>query len=495
MNLDTVRENKQAYPDKIPEVRHRRIFLASMGLAILWVLFLWGVWRNWVDAYGLNATVYCFVSFFSISYVTEFNNVFKRENCFWFLPLFLLPLSFFLYENPYFKTINIFVYPLLFIFLYNYMLLKDREEHRWNYHFIKNMVFKRINFSFTMIAKDIFIKNVFPVSNESRVIVKKAIIGLLIFFLLAVIVILPLLTSADMAFSHRVNGFIELLIDMVSVEFFMKFVCCTVLCYIFICLILNWMEPFVLDRNVDNKHMDDIISGIVLGGIFVLYMFFVAVQLERLFLDTLPLGFQQTERLVKRGFWQLIFISCMNILFFFIYYKRTGKIVDYILKGFTLVSSIIALSAIERVFMYVAYYGFSYEKFLAAYTVVYCMIVFISLSVFVFLSKRRDIFKYLFVLFLYMYVALMIAPVERIIFHSNVTLSKMSNSRINLYELRILSNDVLPLVKEYKGKQVFVGKAWLSWIKKQEKRADMKAWYEMNLQNIVYENNSTPFQF
>ncbi|MBF0320983.1 MAG: DUF4173 domain-containing protein, partial [Nitrospirae bacterium] len=214
------------------------------------------------------------------------------------------------------------------------------------------------------------------------------------------------------------------------------------------------------------------------------YALFIWTQLERLWIDTLPVVFKQAEQLVKRGFWQLIFISCINIVFFFIYYKRTGPVVQGILTAFNLASLLIVLSAAERMYLYIKFHGFSYEKFIASYTVLYCVIVFIWLSICLFRVKKHNIFKFLVALFLWMYSILIILPVEQITFRTNVALLTLPGSRINLHELQMFSNDVMPLVKQYNGGEVWK-KDWQRWIIVQETRNAEKAWYERNLSNII----------
>ncbi len=48
----------------------------------------------------------------------------------------------------------------------------------------------------------------------------------------------------------------------------------------------------------------------------------------------------------------------------------------------------------------------------------------------------------------------------------------------------MFSNDVMPLVKQYNGGEVWK-KDWQRWIIVQETRNAEKAWYERNLSNII----------
>jgi hypothetical protein len=156
--------------------------------------------------------------------------------------------------------------------------------------------------------------------------------------------------------------------------------------------------------------------------------------------------------------------------------------------------------------LYVTYYGFSYEKFFSSYTVIYCAILLIWLISRLFVKNRANILKFLILLFLWMYAFVAIMPVEQFILRTNVALSEVRESRIRLFELTMLSPDVLSLVKEYeqrgllkedvgylsrekenKSKEQF---DWNPWINRQERDILNKSWYEKNLMNVMYLYNN-----
>jgi hypothetical protein len=227
------------------------------------------------------------------------------------------------------------------------------------------------------------------------------------------------------------------------------------------------------------------------------------VQINRLWVGDLPFDFKETENLVKSGFWQLILLSIINILIYFSTYKRTIAIVQKILAAFTVASLFLLISAGYRMGLYVTYYGFSYEKFFASYTVIYCSILLIWLVSRLFAEKRANILKFVLFLFLWMYAIATVSPVEQFILRTNVALkSNIEESRIRLFELTMLSPDVLSLVKEYEQQGLLKENAgylarekevksekqfdWEPWIERQEKTISDKVWYEKNLMNVVY---------
>jgi hypothetical protein len=194
----------------------------------------------------------------------------------------------------------------------------------------------------------------------------------------------------------------------------------------------------------------------------------------------------------------------INILIYFFTYRKTTLAVQRILSAFTITSLLLLISAGYRMALYVTYYGFSYEKFFASYTVLFCAILFVWLIAKVFSRKRANILKFLIILFLWMYAVVTIFPVEQFILRTNVVLSNIKESRIRLFEMTMLSPDVLSLVEKYERQGLLkesagylsrVGETkdnnyfdWSPWIERQEEIISDKIWYEKNLMNIIYLN-------
>ena len=157
--------------------------------------------------------------------------------------------------------------------------------------------------------------------------------------------------------------------------------------------------------------------------------------------------------------------------------------------------------------LYVTYYGFSYEKFFASYTVVFCAILLSWLGTKTITRAKAGLIRFPIVLFLWMYAVLTVIPVERIILRSNVALSRREGSQIRLFELTMLSPDVLGLVRRYQKEGVLneknlyyareeavrsgddTGKGatfdWNPWIMSRSEIVSSKAWYEMNVTNLI----------
>jgi hypothetical protein len=269
--------------------------------------------------------------------------------------------------------------------------------------------------------------------------------------------------------------------------------------------LLSWSIKFEVRTNDREKQsIDSIVAGIVLGGILAVYLLFLWLQVKNLWVGRLPFEFDAVVTTVKSGFWQLLALSIINILIYFFAYRRTVPVAQMILLAFSIASLLLLASAGYRLALYVINFGFSYEKFFASYTVLFCAVLFIWLICRLLASRRSDILKFLAVLFLWMFAVVAILPVEQFILRANLKLAQRDGSRIRIYELTMLSPDVLATVKRYwiEGKlnevnpvYLDVDRAqfseeelyeidhpdWAPWIEQQTEEVAGKRWHERTL--------------
>ena len=462
--------------------------IGGVILSAFWVIFLWNFWDKGIFALGLNAAIFLF-SLLALFIFNLYQKIsYTKQDLFWLLPIALIILSFALFENPFLKVVNLLVLPVLFAIFYNQAFLPNKKTIRWNFKFILRIIerffsfFKKIGETATS-----YLNLIIPSDKAKKQTTAKIIGGTILFLLLALTIFIPLLSSADALFASKVQFIYDLFINVISLPVIYKIFTFIALAIFFVSVLTAWSRSFAYQEEGSiEKKIDPIIPGIILGGILVLYLLFLWVQLSRLWVGTLPFDFKETEGLVKSGFWQLFFLSIINILIYFFTYKKTTAWVQKLLTIFTFASLFLLISAAYRMGLYVVYYGFSYEKFFASYTVVFCTVIFIWLIIQLFIKKRANILKFLVFLFLWMYALLTVLPVEQFILRGNVALSESAESRINLSELTMLSPDVLFLVKKYQKQGVLDKQEfnWQPWLERQEKLITDKSWYEMNLSNL-----------
>lgn len=480
-----------------PEVMSRKLILQLLfcaGLALFWVIFVWNFWNNGIYALGINTFVFLslFLGFFVWILCKE--GKYASYDLLWIIPLALMIISFAIYDNPFLKVANIMAMPALFALFYNHAFLTDKKTNYWNYGFIINMCGRVLSVigQISDSAKT-YLTLIIPANKTNKRVIVRVIAGVVIFLAAALVVFVPLLSSADAVFSEHVQVITKWLQDLFLTLLVYRIVVFAVLSVLFFSMLTAWSSSFhYIEKDENGKQADSIIVGIVLGGIICVYVLFLSIQINRLWIGALPFDFKETEQLVKSGFWQLLALSIINILIYFIAYRKTVPLVQKLLAVFTITSLLLLASAGHRMGLYVIHYGFSYEKFFASYTVLYCTILFVWLITQLFRSQKSNIVKFLVMLFLWMFAVVSVFPVEQFIFRTNMALYKLKDSRIILHEMKMLSPDVLMLVRKSKegGLLEDTGYDWNKWIEEQEKLIAVKVWYERNLMNIVYLQNA-----
>ncbi|OGJ84066.1 hypothetical protein A2529_04720 [Candidatus Peribacteria bacterium RIFOXYD2_FULL_58_15] len=458
----------------------RSTVYAAFLLALYWVVTLWGIWSKGVDALGWNLTF--FVACMIMLYAHAQRRSITRRELVWFIPLLLVALSYSLYENPYVKAVNMAVLPILFA---SYWIMTSTRQHQtvvWNLLWVKRLLERGLGIvGQGQHAVSLVVCAVIPGGERRSDLVKRIALGCGIFAAAASILFIPLLSGADSAFANMMQDFYRAVIAIIAFDTIMKIVVFIVLSLLILAGLIQWTKEEEFSGHTDMKHMDAVVSGIVLGGILLLYVLFLFTQLQTLWVYELPQQFLDTEQLVKSGFWQLFFLSGINVLLFLLYYRRTSKPVQTMLIAFMFASLFLLLSAAKRMGMYVFYYGFSYEKFFAAYTVVFAVFLFVRLITALFQSGKTDILRYLVIAFIWMYAVATILPVEQMIFRANRALARRADSRIDMLELRMLSGDVYDLA----GEESLHNADWNDWLAKKSAITDEKRFYEFTLTDVL----------
>lgn len=461
------------------------------ALALFWVLFIWGFWNKGVYALGLNAFLFFLFFLLAAVWFLHDEKSYERRDLFWIIPLALVALSFLIYGNPFIKLVSLLAFPSLSAVLINYGSLKGKDGRQWDLDFVWRII-GRIFSIFVKIGEAIslYFGVISPRDKKNKSIIGRTVLGSVLFLIISSIFIIPLLSSADPVFAERILFIYKWTNGIISEAFFNKAVVFIALSILLLAAFLAWGRAFdFAEKEESDKKLDPIISGIILAGILGLYLLFLWVQVERLWVGSLPVNFKETENLVKSGFWQLFFLSGINTLIYFLLYRKTNSLVQKILTVFTLASLFLLVSAGQRMALYDIFYGLSYEKFFASYAVIYSAILFSWLAFRLFRKERANVLKFLVFLFLWMYGLVTILPVEQIILRSNVALAKRPDTRINLYESTMLSPDVLGTVKKLKAEGVLAGggkgNGWQDWIEEQEGRISSKKWYEKSLTDYL----------
>ncbi|PID51770.1 MAG: hypothetical protein CR954_00040 [Candidatus Moraniibacteriota bacterium] len=438
----------------------------SVLLPLFFVLFLWRFWTYGTQAIGFNIAVF-YVLLICLFVCARWRNM-RPTALLWIVPLVVVGFSLFMYKTFFTTWISLLCFPLFFFLFTTHEAHPQLQKNLWSRlfpiaflvacaHYLVSLFCKpRANAS---ASRAISLKAKWDKKTQN--IVFQVGVGIVVLFLLAFFVIIPLLSSADASFGQifthffeAMQHFFDTILDFVAnldVVTLLKLLTYLILFLALSGLVVYWGKNIsaIAPKRAVRTHKNTITISIILIGILVLYVLFLFLQVKSLFISALPVDFSQTESMVKSGFWQLFFLTVFNILLYLAIFNKSAKHVQYILLAFTVSSLLLVFSAAQRVCLYVTTYGLSYEKFFALYTVIYCSIVFLwFLFLFMHKSNSTQIIKTLVFLAVGMYAFAVILPLEKIIFTTNLRLTQYSDSRVDINEMRMLGSDALPYVEE-----------------------------------------------
>ena len=455
-------------------------------LSIIAVLSHWNFWYYVSFSIGIN-TALCGIALWCLLLSLKERQLIKRD-IIWLAPLWMVLLSFALYESTWLKLISIFLILPATGFIYVYRQTSNCDQMYWNNAFIYKL------FCAALSPLKYLSEAIKTIMNRLNLMFKKTEnnlfkrIGLGLVILLPIgIVILVLLTSADANFLSFVTEILSIVMFDIKISMPIKF--------IFICLVSAVILSSVTQWNIgvdhsqeampENKKLDSVIAGIVMIGVITIYVAFLYFQIEYIAINNLPADFSLAEKIVKSGFWQLFFLSILNAVMFFVLYKNTENTVQVLLRVFILASGLVLLSACWRMGLYVYWYGLSYEKFFASYTALFALAVFVFLVIASFASLRKDIFKFIIISSLWFYATATLLPIEKIIFHSNIKLAQQLNSKVDLYHLTDLSVDILSDVEAQLELGTLNSERWQYWLQHLHNFQCGRLWYENSVSSLV----------
>lgn len=462
----------------------RALALAGAGLAWWWVTFLWGFWDKGPLALGINASLFLLLTLAVLANIfPKHQPLYHRKNLVWLIPCLLISVSFSIFDNPFIKMTSLLVWPLALLVFTSDALLNNRPL-QWGTSMLGLFIRRALAILGSLFpAGRTYLALLMPGPSRKQT-VRRVVLGLVLLVAIAFTIVIPLLGAADPAFAEALKPIYEQVLKIISASAAARIIVFVLLSLLFLAILLAWRKTPREPEEESKIGVDNIVAGITIGGVLALYLVFLGLQLNRLWVNELPIDFKTAEGLVKSGFWQLFALSVINGLIFLAIFGKTNKAVRFLLGAFTAASLLLVVSAAWRVGLYDVYYGLSYEKFFASYTVLYSLILFGYLLAKFFMARSGNMIKTLALLFLWMFAFASIAPIEQFIMRANLALAERPGSRVKLYEMTMLSGDVLGSVLDKKNDPRFAD--WGKWIEARKKEIDNKAWYELDAMNIVY---------
>ena len=433
-----------------------------MSSYILWILLL-AIW-NVILFYGneLGISVILFIApllTFIYMFLSKNKKINNKKGLLYMVPILLLSLSYLLFSNSLFNTINCVVITLLFGVLYVYTIKPVSK--------IGDLVDKTISL---LVLPLTYIGNFFRVSTSrfseklkvsSKT--KKVLLSCLI-VLPIVLIVIALLSSADLIFGElfdkvfgRIFDFIR---DVLFDDFFGRIITFIIVFFAIGTSMMYLLYEFPGKEKEavvkETKTRDVFTIKLLVSVLNIIYIIFDVIQIKSLMLHSVASNINYAEY-ARQGFFELLVVSIINIAIILISKKFETKdnekdfnyinIMNVIMVFLTI---IIIVSSFLRMNLYESAYGYTTLRLLVYVILMTETILMIPTVMYIF-NSNVNIFKAYFVIILCSYVITNYMNIDYMVARRNVNRYYI-NDKIDLDYLRNYGYDNIPVLVELYNK-------------------------------------------
>ncbi|TWH80659.1 DUF4153 domain-containing protein [Sedimentibacter saalensis] len=411
---------------------------------------------------GISVPVFTIIQFVSI-----FTLIYKREEAknkkglLMFVPIFILSLNYYLSGSYLWRAPNF----LCTMLLYSTMvaILTDNfpvKELSFKFLFkiLEHVIvpLRNFNIPFKWINK-------YKSDDVKKKLHSSIILGIFI-SLPFVVFLLIMLSSADLVFSVKVENTLEWFSKMLDLELIFKIIFGMIAgLYLFGLIYIVFAEKKSDSQNaiftleIRPKNVDTIVINILLSSILLVYTLFIFIQFKYLFAGSVLPGNLNYAEYARRGFFELIFLSFLNIglilLTVYLYKEKIyvqrnkwSNLTKIFMMYLCAVTFVMLISSFYRMYLYDQEYGFTRLRVLVYGFLIFESIGLIITAAFI-MRPEFNIMAVYMVIGLCYYLCLNVVQIDYIIAKHNVDmyLAKETDS-LDIDYLMSLSVDAAPQI-------------------------------------------------
>lgn len=411
---------------------------------------------------GISVPVFTIIQFVSI-----FTLIYKREEAknkkglLMFVPIFILSLNYYLSGSYLWRAPNF----LCTMLLYSTMvaILTDNfpvKELSFKFLFkiLEHVIvpLRNFNIPFKWINK-------YKSDDAKKKLHSSIILGIFI-SLPFVVFLLIMLSSADLVFSVKVENTLEWFSKMLDLELIFKIIFGMIAgLYLFGLIYIVFAEKKSDSQNaiftleIRPKNVDTIVINILLSSILLVYTLFIFIQFKYLFAGSVLPGNLNYAEYARRGFFELIFLSFLNIglilLTVYLYKEKIyvqrnkwSNLTKIFMMYLCAVTFVMLISSFYRIYLYDQEYGFTRLRVLVYGFLIFESIGLIITAAFI-MRPEFNIMAVYMVIGLCYYLCLNVVQIDNIIAKHNVDmyLAKETDS-LDIDYLMSLSVDAAPQI-------------------------------------------------
>ena len=372
----------------------------------------------------------------------------NKKGLFLIIPITLISLSYFIYDNEFIEWFNPIVIVLLTLSMYILTIRPTNNIIR----FIKDgirLLFEPLGCigKFYNIAC-LKLGELLKLSESGKKRLKSLLIVIPI-----VIVILLLLCSADLIFKTYFDDLFKLF-EKIKIEHIIGRIARALIVFTCIGATTNYLLfSYKDDKNKKDKKLgvDSYTIKLLLTILNVIYIVFDFIQIKSLMLHQVAKSINYAEY-ARSGFFQLMIISLINITIILIakHSKEETEYTKAMSITMILLTLVIIVSSALRMYLYESAYGYTLLRLLVYATLLTETILLIPTIAYI-LNSKVNIFKYYLIIITAAYTVLCLTPLDCIIANNNIN-KYYKDKKIDLLYLENHHSDNIPLLIEFQEK-------------------------------------------
>lgn len=383
------------------------------------------------------------------------------------ISIMALSLTYFFFSNQIFAVLNFLVIPILLVV--HSLLLTSNNRHKWfETRFLVDLVYGVFARPFMHFLKpfSLLAQSAKQRTNLGKYKTAGKVVAGLLLTIPLLVVIIPLLASADDVFNYYIGLIPNVFDDFHLDDLISRFLIITVVTAILFSYLWSLFyakhKPsgaIAIEKSTNPRaFLDPVTITTVLVLIDALYFFFIAIQFSYLFGSVttgLPSDLTYAEY-ARKGFFELVTVTLINLglLLGSLNYVKTGNnkltIAVKTLNTFLVVSTLIMLlSAHLRMSLYEEAYGFTYLRILTHAFMAYLFVLF-AISLAKIWRPTIPLLKSYIAVSIVAYTLVNYVNIDKVIAENNIARYGQGNP-VDIAYLSELSYDAVPVLVDFKN--------------------------------------------
>lgn len=400
----------------------KKILYSSLFLSILQSILFWH------KSPGISLTIFIVPTVLVILYnLKEKQMLNNKRGILWAIPVILLSLTYFIFNNAFFQVLNI---PVIFTLII-IMSISITEEKISENRFIRNIlgkIFKPFGIMFDCISDfeiDEFLGKQKEKQNEKIKTIQKIGKSLLIAIPIILIIIL-LLSSADSIFGSLFSSVSEFISRAFESETISDIITRFIFIIVWFVYIIGFLITFIKKDDTEKQeivtkkiNLSTLTANMILISLNIIYLIFSIIQFRYLFMNAGKTPDFDYATYARTGFFQLMFVSFINLALLKTIKNTKGRLIKTLKILLVIFTMIIVISAMFRMYLYEQEYGYTYLRLFVYFILATEILILIPILMNI-CGQKLDTFNISLKIIICMYIILNFINIDYIIARNNI---------------------------------------------------------------------------